>query len=443
MRYHARFVLPITAPPIENGCVCVERGRITWVGPRAETPNDSSVDVDLGDAVLLPGLVNVHTHLELTVMRGFLEDLAFRPWIVKLTRARRDVLSLDDLRDSARVGIAEGLRAGITTYADTTDTAQSFEAMRDAGVRGIAYHEVFGPDPARAPAALAELRENVERWRERETDLIRIGISPHAPYSVSDALFELTARYAGEASLPIAVHIAESEDELRFVRDGIGPFADDHRARGIAVAPRGRSPVAMLEKNGVLDARPLLIHCVRVDAGDIARIRTHDCAVAHCPVSNAKLGHGAAPLQDMLDAGVRLGIGTDSVASNNRMELLGEARIASLMQRARLGSSDAFPATRLLELATIGGATALGLESAIGSLEAGKQADLAAFSLDGLGSTPAFDPATALVFGGPVVASIVTVGGRVLVRDGELVDPPTDATLRVRGAARRLAAWAS
>jgi len=390
IRYHARWVLPISRPPLENATVVEDGGRIVFVGARGDAPPGQ--DEDLGDVALLPGLVNAHTHLELTVMRGFLEDLDFRSWILRLTRARREVLSPETLVDSAKAGIAEGLLAGVTTYADTNESGAPFHALRAMGVRGISYQEVFGPDPAQCSEALAGLRAKVDAMRPNETALVRAGVSPHAPYSVSDALFEATAAYAQSERLPIAVHIAESEDESSLVQHAFGAWADSHRARGLPVVVRAGSPIRLLERTRVLDARPLLIHCIRADANDVAAIARHDCAVAHCPASNAKLGHGIAPLVELLDAGVRVGVGSDSVASNNRMDLLDEARLAILMQRARLQRHNAVSAARMLELATLGGARALGLDAEIGTLDVGKSADLAAFPLRHPRSSPLYDP---------------------------------------------------
>lgn len=441
IRYHARWVLPISRPPLEHGTVVEHDGRIVFIGTRDVAP--AGADVELGDVALVPGLVNVHTHLELTVMRGFLEDLEFRSWIFRLTRARREVLSPETMIDSARAGIAEGLLAGVTTYADTNDSGAPFQAMKAMGVRGISYQEVFGPDPGQCAEALAGLRGKVKALRQEETTLVRAGVSPHAPYSVSDALFEATAGFARAEALPIAVHVAESEEESRYVQLAEGGWAASHRGRGIAVVPRGGSPIQMLDRTRVLEARPLLIHCVRTDARDIAAIALHDCAVAHCPASNAKLGHGIAPLLELLAAGVRVGLGSDSVASNNRMDLLDEARLAILMQRARSARHDAVSAAEVLHLATLGGARALGLDSEIGSLDVGKSADLAAFPLRHPRSLPVYDPATALVFSGVgASASFVAVAGRPLVRDSRLVGPAANPP-SLEAAARALAAWSS
>jgi 5-methylthioadenosine/S-adenosylhomocysteine deaminase len=376
----------------------------------------------------MPGLVNAHTHLELTVMRGLLEDLDFRSWIFRLTKARREVLSPEALLDSARAGIAEGLLAGITAYADTNESSEPFHAMLEMGVRGISYQEVFGPHPDQCAESLGGLTQRVDSLRQLETPLVQVGVSPHAPYSVSDTLFAATAGYAREHGLPIAVHIAEGEDETRFVTEATGAWAEGHRSRGIPVAVRAESPIRLLEKTGVLDARPLLIHCVRADATDIAAIKLHDCAVAHCPASNAKLGHGVAPLLDMLTADVRVGLGSDSVASNNAMDLLAEARLASLMQRAIARRHDVVTAAEALWLATLGSAGALGIDGEVGSLDVGKSADLAAFPLDQRAHDPVYDPVGALVFSpGARVASFVAVAGNVLVSDGRLVGPAARA----------------
>jgi cytosine/adenosine deaminase-related metal-dependent hydrolase len=438
IRYRARWIVPVTAPPEADGVVAVERDRIAYVGPASAAP--AGDDVDLGDVILMPGLINAHCHLELTAMRGFLEDLDFRRWILRLTSARQAVLDRDALLDSARYGIEEGLRGGITTYADTSESAVGLQAMREAAVRGIVYQEVFGPAPSQCAKSIADLREKVAGLRYLETPLVRIGVSPHAPYTVSDDLFKATASLARELKLPVAVHIAESELESQLISNGGGAFADGLRRRGIEVGPRAESPIALLDACGVLDARPLLIHCVRVNAADVARIVSSSSSVAHCPVSNAKLGHGVAPLMDLLEAGIPVGLGSDSMASNNRMDLLEEARVALLAQRAVAQLCDAPQAADLIELATIAGARALGIDAQVGSLEEGKQADLAAFAIDP--AVPIQDPVAALVFSiSGARARFASVAGRVLVRDGELLSARPGLAERMQMLADALAAW--
>ncbi len=442
MRYHARWVLPITRPPIEDGTVAEGDGLITYVGPRSGAPPGE--DYDLGEAILLPGLVNTHTHLELTAMRGFLEDCRFAEWIDKLRQSRNEIMDQQALLDSARFGIVEGLEAGITTYADTCSSGVVMQAMRDAGVRGLMYQEVFGPDPSQAEIAMRELEERIEALRLEETELVSLGVSPHAPYTVSDPLYDAAARFANSRQLPLAMHIAESEPEFEIVTRGEGAFAERWRRRGIAVSPRARSPIALLEERGALERGPLLIHCVRVDEDDIAIMARRSCSVAHCPASNAKFGHGIAPLLPLIAAGIKVGIGSDSVASNNRMDILDEARLSVLIHRAATRRHDAFGAHDALQLATIGGARALGLDARVGSLEVGKDADLAAFRTDSPRTIPIGDPYSAAIFALPGrSAELVTVKGRVLVERGSVLAWDKALAARVQAVGTALATWAS
>lgn len=440
MRYHARWVLPITQPPIENGTVVENGGKITYVGPRASAPPGG--DYELGESILLPGLVNAHTHLELTAMRGFLEDAQFTGWIDKLRQSRNEVLTEEMLLDSARFGIVEGLEAGITTYADTCSSGVVLQALREQGVRGIMYQETFGPDPSHADTAMADLEARINQLEPEQTDLVTLGVSPHAPYTVSDRLYQATARFADSRGLPMAMHIAESEAEHEIVTNGNGEFADRWRRRGIAVAKRARSPIELLDRLGALDREPLLIHCVRVDAADIDIMARRGCSVAHCPASNAKFGHGIAPLLPIVAAGVRVGIGSDSVASNNRMDILDEARLAVLIHRAATQRHDAFGAHQALELATIGGARALKIDSRVGSLEVGKDADLVAFTTDIPRTTPLGDPYSAAIFALPGrSARLVTVRGKVLVEHGRALSADSALAERVQRAGAALASW--
>jgi cytosine/adenosine deaminase-related metal-dependent hydrolase len=443
IRYRARWVVPITAPPIANGVVAVEGERIAYVGAPENAPEGQ--DLDLGNVLLMPGLVNTHGHLELTGMRGFLEDLDFPDWILRLATAKRAVLtSLEMVTDAARLGIAEGLRAGVTTYGDTCHSGAVLAALRDTGVRGIMYQEVFGPDPAQSAGSMAELRQRIDSARHLETSLVRVGVSPHAPYTVSDELYRAATSFALDAALPMALHIAEAEVESQLVEEGRGRFADGLRARGIDARPRAASSVALLDRLGVLDARPLLIHCVRLTRTDIERIARTGSSVAHCPAANAKLGHGIAPICELLDAGVRVGIGSDSVASNNRIDVLEETRLAVLLQRARLRRHDALTTHAALHLATLGGAEALGLADQIGSLETGKAADLAAFSLESPRAAPVHEPEAAALYAlRGDDTRFVTVAGRVLVRDGEVLGAAADPELphRVQQQADALQAW--
>jgi 5-methylthioadenosine/S-adenosylhomocysteine deaminase len=440
--YRADWVLPVATPPIREGALLAAAdGSIAAVGPRAaiDAPEGTTV-VDLGEAALLPGLVNVHAHPELAMFRGALEDLPFRDWILRLVGSKRAALREEDYLAAAAWTAVEAILAGMTTLAATEASAAALPALRAAGLRAIVYREVFGPDPGRVNESMAELRGALEELLPQQTPLIRVGISPHAPYTVCDDLFVAAASLAASEGLPMAIHIAESRPERELVTGGGGDFAPGLNTRGIRTPRRGRSPVEMLERLGVLEARPLLIHCVDVDAADVERIAASGSTVAHCPVANARLGHGVAPLPALLEAGVSVGLGTDSVGSNNRLDLLEEARTASLLQRAVLRNWEVLPPVELLRLCTLGGARALGLQDRIGTLEPGKDADLCAVSLAGPHVRPVHDPLAALFHAARASDVVLTVvKGRVLQRDGRVLTlDARELEARLEDAAARL-----
>ena len=447
--FTAHWVLPVSSEPIEDGAVLVSPdGRIAAVGPAARVPEPSGAErIDLGEAILLPGLINAHSHPELAAFRGLLEDLPFHRWIPELNRAKRDAaLTPEEYGAAARWTCAESLAAGITAMGATEDSGAAVDALLATGLRGVVFQEVFGPDPAQAVESLSQLRAKIDVMRERETDLVRVGVSPHAPYTVSDDLYRLTAQLAVSEGLSVACHAAEALVEDQLIREGLGFFAEGLQARGISTPARARSTIDLLERTGILATAPLLIHCIRVDAEDIRAIARAGAAVAHCPIANARLGHGIAPVLEMLDAGITIGFGSDSVASNNRIDVLEEARFGQILQRTRTHTADALPSGMLLRMATIDGARALGIADRVGTLEPGKDADLCAVSLASVHTRPVHDPLAALFHTARAPDVMLTmVRGRILYRAGTWLslDVAAARTVVERSAARLRAALAA
>lgn len=335
-------------------------------GGRIASITQSRSEQHFAGAVLLPGLVNTHTHLELSGLEGQDEESDFPSWIRRIIELKAG-RSEDDFYRASLDGLRACFANGVTTVADTGSSAGPLRALAELGGSGIAYLEVFGPDPRAADANIAAYQARLRELAPFESLRVRLGVSPHAPYSVSGPLYRAAAKLARSQSRPIAVHVAESQAESDLLA-GRGAFADMWRSRGIPCpeAP-GCSPVGWLEANQVLGPDTLCIHVIRSGGEDIARLKRHGCSIAHCPRSNIRHGHGSAPLAEFLAAGLRVGVGTDSAVSVAPPDLLAEARAA--MALANLSAEQA------LGLATMDSARALGLESEIGSLEPGKWAD--------------------------------------------------------------------
>ncbi|MCA1578958.1 MAG: amidohydrolase family protein [Acidobacteria bacterium] len=432
--YSARWVLPVSSAPIDHGAVAVDGPLIAGVGSAAEIAArfpDARVE-NFGSSAILPGLVNAHTHLELTALRGYLEneESDFFAWLRKLTLARLERMTANDIRDSATWGACEAVRAGITCVGDASDSAMlSMRALQEVGLRGVVFQESFGPDARLARENFEKLQTKVAELREIETELVRVGVSPHAPYTVSGPQLELIADFAQMERLPLMMHAAESQAEEEFLREGRGLFADGLAKREIEWTPPRMSTIQYLHRVGILDCQPLLAHCIRVDEKDIETLRETGSKVAHCPKSNAKLGHGRAPLGEFLANGITVGLGSDSVASNNTCDLVEEARFACLFARNLSFSPSA---SQMVTAATAGGAHCLGFEREIGVLSEGSQADLVVVRLDGAHQVPVYDPLTALLFsssGRDVVLTIIA--GREVYRDQRVIGVDEDR-LRAR-----------
>jgi 5-methylthioadenosine/S-adenosylhomocysteine deaminase len=406
-RLAARWLIPVEGAPIHRGALLIgPDGRVQAVGPDSSVPRPGDVaDEDLGEAVILPGLINSHTHLELTGFAEQVREPEFPAWIRKL-RTLKTTRTHAEYVEAARQGLKNCYAAGVTTVADTGDSGAAIQALAEAGGSGVAYQEVFGPHPSQADESLAGLRDKVSASRRWASDRIQIGVSPHAPYTVSGRLFSAVAHFADTEGLPLAVHVAESHAEVELLVAGAGPFAEAWATRGIPLPqPLGLSPVQWLAEHGVITERTLCIHAVQLGPEDIALLAHSGAAVAHCPLSNQAHGHGAAPLSSLLEAGIRLGLGTDSEVSVGRLNLLAEARAAGGL--ASLGPEE------LIALCTLGGARALGLDGEIGSLRPGKWADCTVVRLT---QEPGGSPAERILASSPADVLLTCLAGRDVYR---------------------------
>ena len=414
----AEYVLPIASDPIRNGAVVIDDSRIVQVGQLDDikTRFASAAVEDFGNAAILPGFVNCHSHLEITSMRGALDDVEhdFRSWLLKLNEIRSG-LSTDDIEAAAVLGATEGAHAGITCFGDIGRYGQAgLSALKSVGLRGVLFQETeFSPDNATAKEDFEKLREKFSTLREQGTDLVEIGLSPHSPYTVSRDLFGSIAEFAIAENIKLTIHAAESSDEDALLLRGDGFFTDFYRRMKLNWEVPGCSPIEFLSRAGALAAKPLLAHCVTVTDSDIELIAGSGSSIAHCPKSNAKFGHGYAPFEKFLDAGIPVGLGSDSVASNNVCDLLEESRFAAFAARNRDGRDRFITAREVLEAATLGGAKALGLDQKIGTLEAGKEADIAIVSLKSSAQSPLNDVESTLVFSSNARDVLTTmVGGK-------------------------------
>jgi 5-methylthioadenosine/S-adenosylhomocysteine deaminase len=409
-RLSAPWIYPVLGEPIRDGAVLIdESGRVVSVGPGARVPAPSEcLREHFSRAAIIPGLINAHTHLELTGFKGQVPEDDFAAWIRHL-RALKEERSPGQFLEAARRGVADCFASGVTTVADTGDSGAVIQALAELGGSGVVYQEVFGPHPDQCAASLDGLQSRIAELRRFESPRIRLGVSPHAPYTVSETLFRAVMELARRRDLPVAVHIAESPAEAEFLLQGTGAFADAWNGRQIPLPTlRGSSPIAWLEASGALGPLTLCIHAVQVDASDIALLSRRGCAVAHCPGSNLRHGHGDAPLAAFLEAGLRVGVGTDSVASVGRLDLLAEARRA----RELAGLS----ADAALALCTLEAARALDLDHDVGHLTAGAWGDATILDLEDVPAERTLAEAVLECVPEDVVATYVS-GRKVYSRD--------------------------
>ena len=420
----AEFVVPISSEPIERGAVAIDGERIVAIGSQNDITSQfaGATVKDFGVAAILPGFVNCHSHLEVTSMRGALDAVEhdFKSWLLKLNDIRSG-MSAEDIEAAATLGASEGARAGITCFGDIGRCGEAgLQALNRVGLRGVLFQETeFSPDNATAENDLEKLKSKIDSLRRDANGLVEVGISPHSPYTVSRRLFELIAKYAADERLKVTIHAAESAEEERLLAKGEGFFTKFYERAGVEWEVPHCSSIEFLGRTGVLDRQPLLAHCVTVSDTDIDLIAKSGSRIAHCPKSNAKFGHGYAPFEKFVAAGITVGLGSDSVASNNVCDLLEEARFAAFAARNR-ETRDRFITPRdVLNAATLGGAKALGLDGKIGTLESGKCADIAVVSLSGLAQSPINDVEAALVFSSNARdVGMTMVGGKVVFESG-------------------------
>ena len=406
----ARWVAPVDPPAtvLERHSVIVSQGEIVDVLPTAAAERyRARRRVALPHHLLIPGLVNLHTHAAMTLLRGLADDRPLMDWLrnhIWPTELR--LASPDFVRDGTLLACAEMLRGGITCFNDMYFFPEAAaQAALASGIRaalGIITIEFRSPYASDADDYLHKglaLRDSL-----RGEPRLSFCLAPHAPYSVSDATLARIATYAAELDVPVHIHLHETADEIRD-----------------SVAEHGIRPLQRLRKAGLLDPGLIAVHGVHLTAEEIELLAAHGCHVAHCPSSNLKLASGIAPIPALQRRGVNVGLGTDGAASNNRLDLLQEMRLAALLAKVASGDATAAAAHAVLEMATLNGARALGLDDHIGSLSPGKRADVVALNFAVPELAPCYDPLSHLVYAaGREHVTHVWVDGELLLEDGVL-----------------------
>ena len=418
----ARWVVPVepAGAVLEHHAVAVRDGMIEAIVPdqQAAARFAAYESFDLPGHVLIPGLVNAHTHAAVALLRGLADDLPLTCWLEEhIWPAEARHLSREFVRDGTLLACAEMLRGGVTCFNDMyffPDAA--LEAALAAGLRSAQGMIVVEHASAYAPDAADYLRRGLElRDRFRDEPLASFCLAPHAPYTVSDETLKKVSTLAAELDLPVHIHLQETQEEIRR-----------------SLAEHGMRPLERLRRLGLLGPGLIAVHAVHLEGQEIQLLAQHGCSVVHCPSSNLKLASGFAPVAALLAAGVNVALGTDGAASNNRLDMFQEMRSAALLAKAVAQDPQAMPAQAALRAATLSGARALGIERVAGSIEAGKSADLVAVELRGPELAPCYDVVSQLVYAaGREHVSHVWVGGRLLMRE-RILDVPALTGLDTR-----------
>jgi 5-methylthioadenosine/S-adenosylhomocysteine deaminase len=418
LRIDATWIVPVEpAGTLVDHAVVVDGERIVAVLPQsaADARYAPRGRIALPEHVLIPGLVNGHAHTAMTLMRGIADDVPLQPWLTEHIWPREGrFLSPDFVHDGTLLGAAEMLQGGVTCcndmYFHPDAAARAYDAAGMRAMLGMPVLDFPTPYAADADAYLHNGLAARDAWK-RSTRL-RFALAPHAPYTVGDDTWRKVVMYAAQLDLPIETHLAETRTEV-----------DEARARD------GVAPLARLARLGATGPGFIAIHGVHLDDEDLALLAAHGCHVVHCPASNMKLASGIARVAAMRRRGINVALGTDGAASNNRQDLLAEMRLASLLAKVSTDDAAALPAHAALEMATLAGARALGMDERIGSLVAGKDADIVAVDLSGLAQQPVYDPVSHLshavdranvthawIAGAPVLADrrLLTLDGAAL-----------------------------
>jgi 5-methylthioadenosine/S-adenosylhomocysteine deaminase len=423
---NSRWIIPVVPENrvFENCALAIDQQKIVGIYPQAEAQIkfDAASVVDLDDHILMPGLVNAHGHAAMSLLRGYADDLPLQPWLEEhIWPVEARVLSAEFVADGTNLAMAEMIKTGTTCFADMYFFADTVaEQVQRSGMRSQIGFTVFdfptagGKDPDDYIHKGLQLRDTY-----KGDGLIKIACAPHAPYTVGDETMRRIATYANELDMPVHIHCHETAQEV----------ADSLKLYGCR-------PLQRLDDLGVLLPQTQLVHMTQIDDEDIRLIQDNNCHVVHCPESNLKLASGFCPVGKLIDAGINVAIGTDSAASNNDLDLFGELKTAALLAKAVANDASVLDAHAALRMATINGAKALGWDDQIGSLEAGKSADMIAVEISSLSQKPLYNPASQLVYSN--AGSQVThswVAGKALLRERSLV------TLDEENLIRRADAW--
>jgi len=407
----SKSIVPVSSARLFNGAIAINGTRIAEVGTKSSLRKryPEARVIDLGDVTLMPGLVNTHAHLELSYLSGlYNEERDFFRWIQRLIDKRRR-LGFKGLKSSAVSALRQAVSTGTTSIGDVSGTGALANAIKSSGIRAVIFHEIIGMDPKGAKPAIENLFKRFDKL-DKMPSRIRLGVSPHSPYSVSDALFRLLAGKVSESTLHMCVHVSESSHEYEHMRGRPSDIKNylDYTGWSKHKTNRSSSSVSLLEGYGLLKGM-LAVHGVHLNRADINRLKRNNASVSHCPRSNHLLNVGKAPIRNLMDAGVNVSLGTDSLASNLDLDMWEEMRFSYLVND--------ITAEEALRMSTVNGAKALGIDDVTGSLEPGREADIIAVESPATTSRDPYPDLVCHTYGRDVVMSMVQ--GRVIYsRDG-------------------------